>query len=359
MKRSAQRTKKFEKKLRASVGLRSVLEELAVQPATSKDYHRRLDEFWGFAARHRLRVKTPDELDVALVEYADSMFLDGEGFHVGEKLVAAFESRAIERTSDGVLRAPRFRKVIKSWKKNAPSQSRLPMPEVFMWAVAGLLLARGHKEMSLYSVGLYSTYLRPSALRQVLAVGVVAPTVEVSSGKYVIVIAPFEREVATKTGFYDETVILDDSQAPWLGARLHELGQAKLQEAGEVGEDEDEVELWSFNPRTFLSEWREAVASLGLEFCLETPYQSRHGGASRDYLEKRRSAVEIQLRGHWASTSSMRIYNKPGRLQQSINRARESVVQFGKLTKQHFNEWYRAGTLPQEARAVLLAAVSS
>eukprot|EP00972_Heterocapsa_arctica_P102549 15112889-Heterocapsa_arctica.AAC.1 len=86
------------------------------------------------------------------------------------------------------------------------------MPEIFMWAIAGLLLSGNVKEMSLFSVALFSTYLCPSRLLQVLANGIVAPTTDGTSNMYVLVIAPFEREVATKTGFYDETVVLDDSQ---------------------------------------------------------------------------------------------------------------------------------------------------
>ena len=59
-----------------------------------------------------------------------------------------------------------------------------------------------------------------------------------------------------------------------------------------------------------------AVASsmvCGLE-SMETVYQSRHGGASNDSLKRYRNKKEIQLRLHHNSSSSFKIYHKPGRI---------------------------------------------
>jgi hypothetical protein len=183
LKRSTRRTKEFERKLRASVGFLPFLEELARQPTSDRDCHRRFVEFLAFAARHRLRAKTLGELGMALVGYADSIPLDDEGSHVGEKPVAAFESKGIEATTDGVPRTPRFGKAIKSWMKNVPAQSRMPRAEV-------------------------------------LAEDVAAPTTDGTSKEYAIEVAPFESEVAAVAGFHDVNVILGDSQAPRSGTRL-------------------------------------------------------------------------------------------------------------------------------------------
>lgn len=49
------------------------------------------------------------------------------------------------------------------------------------------------------------------------------------------------------------------------------------------------------------------------------PYRLRHGGASMDYWEKHRSIVEIQKRGRWRATASVRRYEKGGRLSQLLN----------------------------------------
>ena len=45
------------------------------------------------------------------------------------------------------------------------------------------------------------------------------------------------------------------------------------------------------------------------------PYRLRHGGATTDFARKLRSLESIQQRGRWKSQSSLRRYQKGGRLQ--------------------------------------------
>ena len=46
----------------------------------------------------------------------------------------------------------------------APGMSRTAIPEAVSFAVSGVMLRRGQAEYALYNMGLFSTYLRPSAL---------------------------------------------------------------------------------------------------------------------------------------------------------------------------------------------------
>ena len=48
------------------------------------------------------------------------------------------------------------------------------------------------------------------------------------------------------------------------------------------------------------------------------PYRLRHGGASHDYSSKLRDLAAIQMRGRWRSQSSVRRYEKGGRLTQMM-----------------------------------------
>ena len=56
-----------------------------------------------------------------------------------------------------------------------------------------------------------------------------------------------------------------------------------------------------------------------------SPYQNRHGGASRDMLLKLRSVQAINRRGRWATDVSARIYSKPGKFQQDHQSVQPSL----------------------------------
>ena len=84
--RARQRQRKYGKKLRASRGEMSLLEMNSVKEPTRKDYSRRLDEFYDFVVINHIPVDTEEELDTALCEYADHMFLNGESSSAGQAL---------------------------------------------------------------------------------------------------------------------------------------------------------------------------------------------------------------------------------------------------------------------------------
>lgn len=57
----------------------------------------------------------------------------------------------------------------------------------------------------------------------------------------VIVLGPLERGESSKVGIYDETLVLDDARATWLGPLLVALAKDKLKKGGA------DANLWSFN----------------------------------------------------------------------------------------------------------------
>ena len=203
-KKAAKRRHLHTARLRASVGERSILETVDIGSDSQEDYAKRLLSFWGFAARWKISLSQPTQYDAAAVDWADFRYLDGEGPDHGERLRAALERWSISALRTGCLSLPRFKRVLKSWKKNHPKKSRLPMPEEFSWAITGWL---GHVvgyESALYHACLFASYLRPGALLGLYATSVVPPTEELGvASHYVLVVSPFEKEVSTKTGYFD------------------------------------------------------------------------------------------------------------------------------------------------------------
>lgn len=342
--KATERQKKFVRKLRASAGERTILEIHSVKEPQRKEYSRRLEEFYNFVAFHNLSIRTEGELDIAMCDYADELFLDGEGCHVGEKLKAALEYERPEGIRSGQLMLPRFKRAMKGWRKLAPQQTRLPMMEFLKSCISGLMMDMGEREMSLFNETSFSTYARPGELLRLRPVDVVprAP----GHNFDVLILNPIERGETSKAGIFDETLILDDSRAPWLGELLNQLAARRSKEVGEGGQ------LWPFTARKYLETWRQCVRALEVEDVAETPYQNRHGGASRDHLLRLRSVGNIQRRGRWASDSSSRIYSKPGRLQQIVNQHGNRLTDFGENVRKNFLRWFHTGfrEIPKQVR---------
>ena len=57
--------------------------------ATALDYQRRLNAFLGFCDRHGLSVDDDPRLELAILEYFDALFANGEPVGLGTKLAAA------------------------------------------------------------------------------------------------------------------------------------------------------------------------------------------------------------------------------------------------------------------------------
>ena len=198
--------------------------------------------------------------------------------------------------------------------------------------------------MGLYVVMLFSTFLRPSALLQLYTDDVVQPKSGDIDSRHILLLAPVDKERATKTEQWDETCILDGDLVPNLGQLLDLHIQNRLEDVGDVGESL--VPLWDFSGRDVAKTFMGAVTALGLRE-VDTLYQCRHGGASRDMLRKKRSAIEIQQRLHHASQASTRIYNQPGKIQKLVNTLGQSERAYAGQMQLHYSDFARSGKFPR------------
>jgi hypothetical protein len=279
---------------------------------------------------------TEENLDIALCEYGDHMYLNGESNSAGHKLKAALEFFRPEAARAGVLKLPRFKRSLKGWRRLAPTQTRLPMVEFLKSCISGLMMHQGWLEMALFNEVTFSTYARPGEMMRVMAVDVVQKNDQYHH--HVIVLSPFERGISSKTSIFDEVLVLDDTRMPELGDLVVDWAKERIQQEGE------EASLWSFRAEQFLKVWRACVQVLEVSDIAVSPYQNRHGGASRDHLLKLRSIPSIQRRGRWATDTSARIYDKPGRLQQLLNTIGKELSPFGEKIRKDFPKWFRGSS---------------
>ncbi len=346
--RARKRQQKNTWKLRACVGEATVLEMGSISASTSRDYRRRLTSFWDFADRIGRPVNADKEIDTVAADWSDLEFLSGENPEAGERQLSALEKWALVHKETSVVVLPRFKKIIKSWKKNAPVKSRLPMPEEFLWTLAGTLGYAGEGEMALYLVTLFETATRPTELLGLYVDDLVAPAAGSGYAYHTLVLAPVERESATKTGHFDQTVIMDGDLCPGIGGAVEQHCDRRARHDAAADPD-GPIQMWGFDARAMFESFRGAVRVNRLPE-METLYQARHGSASRDAMLKKRSAAEMQLRLRHSTTNSLRIYDKPGRIQQLVRTLGAEDLKFAGEVQKGFCNFLQSGRWPRPPR---------
>lgn len=152
---------------------------------------------------------------------------------------------------------------------------------------------------------MFDLYLRPGEAHGLRVADVAAPVagLQTAGGHWSFTVRPWDSGMPSKTGAFDDTVVMDRPDRVFLGNYLALLKQGKpASEKLFTG-----VTVESFN-RAF----RAAAAELGLDL---VPYQARHGGATHDRWDRTRSLEEVRKRGRWRSEQSTRRYEKHGKLQ--------------------------------------------
>eukprot|EP00971_Amphidinium_carterae_P351976 6492371-Amphidinium_carterae.2 len=113
----------------------------------------------------------------------------------------------------------------------------------------------------------------------------------------------------TKAGSYDDSVIYGSSASQrahrgWIAKLLHQL-------AASVRASRP---LFPLSLHAYELQFKQAQVALALQRLRLTPHCARHGGASTDYILQVRDLRSVQRHGRWKSQSSVRRYEKTGRL---------------------------------------------
>ena len=95
-----------------------------------------------------------------------------------------------------------------------------------------------------------------------------------------------------------------------------------------------EAALFSFTAPELRRVFADLTVRFGLQALQPNLYSLRHGGASEDLSSNKRPALEVQLRGRWRTTTSLRRYGKTTRLMTQLAKVSPLVSQYGKLIHQ-------------------------
>jgi hypothetical protein len=243
---------------------------------------------------------------------------------VGEKVVAA-----VIHYLPGVKRSDlkRVQKALQGFRKARPAQSRYPVPEELMQGICAVLMAKGLHVTALAVATAFYGYFRPGEIRGFLKCDLVPPAggSTLALNRFALVVSPSERLEPSKTQTFDDTVLLD---TPLF---LGQLLQNVCKHATPV------EPLFDLSHESMLEHWNDALAELRMPRKFVW-YQLRHGGASADLLERRRSVAEIQARGRWMRSESMRRYAKSGQVQKMLHAIPAGVRPFTRWAADNFRD---------------------
>ena len=278
----------------------SFLEHNAVKKETAQSYSARLEEFKIWLHSNGIRPLSVSHLDVVIVEYFEDLFFQGFNHDEGEKLLASighFSPQLGRRTR--VL--SRSLRALRGWTRLMPGRSRAPAPYplLMLLVIAALHLKMG--DLAAAMIIQFHAYLRPGELLK-LRPWQISKAVVNGVSSYALILSDEKLTGLTKTGEKNDSVVLDWAY-DWMGPILDRLRRRPP----------DSI-VWTFTSVEYGKMISTCAELAGMLHLGVHPYGLRHGGASWDAFKHRRSLEAIKSRGRWQADSSVRRYQKDGRV---------------------------------------------
>lgn len=263
----------------------------------------------------------PEDLDELLVRYFDEWFMKQRPAAQGEKLVAALAFFFPKLNKLGSAPLSHAVRALRGWRRAVPPQSRLPLPMIGLLALVDEILETDW-EMALALILAFHCFLRPGEVGALTLAQVVAAPGPSGAArmKVGLVLAPLELAKPSKTGLWEEAVLIDRCDPiirPLLALKSHAIAH--------------NTKLWSFCLGALSARMRQATERVGLNEFNISAYSLRHGGASHDLRCQLRPLQEVKRRVRWASDSSLKRFSKETRLIEVMQRVPPETV--GRATR--------------------------
>jgi len=290
-------------------GEASRLERAALAPKTARDYARRLSKFEEFCQQSKLVLTSVATTELAALEFFDHLFLEGRGAGEGVKLLSALRQSMGAPGRSLAEQWPRASLALAGWRKLKINHTRLPLPIPVVEALAMTLASVGRANSALAILVGTDGYLRPCELLDIrhhdVFLGLGDPAMSLHGiDKPSILLRPERRGVPTKTNVFSDSVVMDGKIWPWLKDVLRK----------EIDQGRGEAQVFPVSQKVLNADISRGMKLLGLEGWGATGHILRHSGPAGDILAQRRTISEVQKRGRWACTESVRRYERSGQV---------------------------------------------
>lgn len=276
----------------------TALQFASIKSSTVKSYSSAVRSFATWLSNHRPGLYTIPSLDAALAEYGTVLFDDNP--RRGERQNFINTICGIEFFVPCTRRLlQESRLAAKGWDKLVPSRSPPPLPPSVVYAISGFYSRRGNKLLAVAFHLAFNGYLRSLELLNIRVGDIALPgDARLDRSSSAVNGGCVVRDA--KTGS-NQFVPLDDML---LLKRLR-----ILMNDSDLGSNELLFPYSYAALSLFLS---DALEHLRLGHIGYTLHSLRHGGATRDFLEKV-DVADIMVKGRWLSDSSCRRYLNAGK----------------------------------------------
>ena len=302
--------------------------EAAVGKKSSVEYARLVSEFERAHKLGDLELVTATTLDNALATYFEGCFFRGIQSSTGAKILGGIMHRYPRYGKLGDARLPKAWRALRGWRKLTPGRSRRPEPLMLWCGLANALILDGKMGMAMFVMLSVSTYLRPSSLLALTRSFLVKPA-KGCSDSWTILAHPRESGDPSKTGEFDLSLRLD---SPWFRPLNGMLEVLK--------EGDADKKVFGFDYYQYAKSFKKAATLCRVKV---VPYQTRHSGASLDRLYGWRSALEVKNRGDWKADTSVKRYEKSGRVQHSAARFDPAMDQYFRTCERQLADMFLRG----------------
>ena len=275
-----------------------------VSKPTLFKYHEHCIAFIDWCRRKHRSFSSHKAADKSMSIYFLELFDDGASFNVAS--YSLFGWITLKLIPHGAERdmMPLTRSALTAWKGSRIAKSRVGVPPEVIFRFAAFCTSRDLVEVGLIALLQYDLYARPSEVLSLRTRDLIQPVHSLCS-KWGVIFGNSEYGERTKVGATDDAVFADSPHRAWCEKLLKKIHKQCS------GRDEP-VFL------TSLASYEDACRKFSTAYKLPsgifTPHVLRHSGPSFDVIHQHRSLQQIQVRGRWASLTSVNRYRKPGRL---------------------------------------------
>lgn len=233
---------------------------------------------------------------------------------------------------------PNTKQALGGWKNQRPGSMRLPVPEEVVFDFVQYFVNENLLNMAMAILLQTHCYLRPSECLSLTRQHVCFPATGRYS-KWGLIIAPQELGVRTKTGHFEDSVVIGDHpETGWI-AGLFAIFMRHV--SGDL--------FPGLTLHQYETKLAQAERVLLYPAKCVTPHVFRHTGPSNDFYHQRRDLNAIQKRGRWRAKASVRRYEKSSLLikrWEVVAKSRSAIVNSAsqtmpKLFKKALLRWDR------------------
>ena len=297
----------------------SFLEQQSVGPTTRRSYESCMVALEDFAKDSGAPNPQGEQLVHCVLDFLDFLFFKGHPVDDGKKLLSALKFNRLEFRPGNLLQTHRIDRALRGWNRHSIPRRRLPMPFHAMMAIVGHMVAAGRLWSAIALMLAFHLYLRPGEWYSLRSENLIPPAPLAGLPCWTINLALEEHGKPSKSGKFDEALLLDLPHHQVLNPFLRKLH--KLRKGNDT--------LWIYTQANMIKQLTEATSDLGLQPLQLEWYCARHGGASHDLAMKFRNVSDIKRRLRHASDLTVRHYERSGKLARAVHLMPKVTLDFG------------------------------